>query len=158
MRTLSRKEVAVQIRAKLKAMGVKANVRGRRCGYSDAIDITVKELRPLKPIEKLAGEYEDISRDGAGDILMGANTYVGVKFADGIQLPADWLADIKKAINGIGFGPGFTPITAKLHHWRRILSDLRPGYDPDTCGKIIYMATYQDEAIRSAVTQEEGTK
>lgn len=76
-----------EIRDAFKALGWnnrKISVKHRYCGYSDAIDITIKsfdiDIEKAKEIakNKHSVRYDEVT----GEPLLGANTYVNVKFDD----------------------------------------------------------------------------
>ena len=76
-----------EIRDAFKALGWnnrKISVKHRYCGYSDAIDITIKsfdiDVEKAKEIAKSkhSVRYDEVT----GEPLLGANTYVNVKFDD----------------------------------------------------------------------------
>jgi hypothetical protein len=74
-----------EIRDAFKALGWnnrKVSVKHRYCGYSDAIDITIKSFDiDVKKAEDIAKSKQSIRYDEAtGEILMGANTFVNVRF------------------------------------------------------------------------------
>lgn len=85
MEYLTRKEIAQKIREDLKKAGYNLrdfSIRARACGYSDSIDITIKNLE-IKDfeIEKIAKVYQYYDTDErTGEILQGGNTYVFVKY------------------------------------------------------------------------------
>ena len=87
---MSVKDKAKAIRTALKEKyGItsrQVSVRGRYCGYSEAIDVEIKDYNIpalITEIEKIANEFESIRYDEHnGEILAGANTYVNVSYND----------------------------------------------------------------------------
>lgn len=80
------KEMAKELRSKLKEIGYNRNMVGVTSSYN-SIDVTVKSLDvDFKAIENLANTYEKIDRDYAtGEILCGCNTFVNVDYANSIK-------------------------------------------------------------------------
>ena len=80
------KEKAKELRAILKKeMGVNAkqvSVKSSCCGYSDKLDIKIKDLTVNKnKVEELANTFDKVDRcEASGEILQGGNTYVFVEF------------------------------------------------------------------------------
>lgn len=82
---MTNKERTQAIRAELKKAGYGAkqvSVRSRYCGYSDATDITVKDINcNIEEIRKICEKFEKIDYDKySGEILEGANTYISVQW------------------------------------------------------------------------------
>lgn len=82
---MTNKERSKAIREEIKKLGYntkQVSVRSRYCGYSDATDITVKDLNcDIKAIEKACTKFESIDYDQySGEILSGGNTYISVKW------------------------------------------------------------------------------
>jgi len=76
-----------EIRDAFKTLGWnnrKVSVKHRYCGYSDAIDITIKSFDiDAKKVEEIAKKKQSVRYDEVtGEPLLGANTYVNVKFDD----------------------------------------------------------------------------
>ena len=74
-----------EIRDAFKALGWnnrKISVKHRYCGYSDAIDITIKSFDvDIKKAEEIAKSKQSIRYDEySGEPLLGANTYVNIEF------------------------------------------------------------------------------
>lgn len=84
MTYVSAAEKAKIIRDELKAKGItpkQVSVRSRPCGYSDSIDIHIKDLTvDMKLVEKIADKQAYQRYDCRGEILEGCNTYVFVGF------------------------------------------------------------------------------
>jgi hypothetical protein len=83
MKTL--KEMTAEIRSELKKNNItsrQVSVTGHYAGYSEAIDVNIKDLTVnIDTVEKIANKHESIRYDQAsGEILQGANTYVSVKY------------------------------------------------------------------------------
>ena len=82
---MTNKERGQAIRAELKKAGYgtkQISVRSRFCGYSDATDITVKDITcNIEEIRKICKKYEKIDYDKySGDLLSGGNTYISVQW------------------------------------------------------------------------------
>ena len=75
-------EVRKALKEELGLSNRKVSVRGSYCGYSDALDVTVKDLMvDIKKVEKIANKFYDVDRcERSGEILQGGNTYVTVKY------------------------------------------------------------------------------
>ena len=76
-------EKAKMIRSELKKQGLKnVSVRSSNCGYSDSINITIKDLTVnKKQVEEIANQFESIRRcEYSGEILQGCNTYIIVEY------------------------------------------------------------------------------
>lgn len=79
------KEKAKELRKELKALGISnkdVSVRVSPCTYSEAMDVTIKNLSvDIRKVEELALKYERIDRDErSGEILSGGNEFVEVKY------------------------------------------------------------------------------
>jgi hypothetical protein len=76
------KERAREIRRELKERGIRASVRCRHCGYSDAIDIRIKDLgADYEEVERIARSHESVRRcEYSHEILSGGNRYVSVSY------------------------------------------------------------------------------
>lgn len=81
----TRKQKAIYIRNELKALGYNSrhiSVKSRIAGYSDAIDISIKDLSiNIREIDAIARECEEVRYDEySGEILSGGNTYIHVNY------------------------------------------------------------------------------
>ena len=78
------KDIRIALKKKFGITSKQVSVKSRGCGYSDSIDVTVKDLSipvMLEDIESIARKHESIDRDQyTGEILSGANTYVHVNY------------------------------------------------------------------------------
>ena len=82
---MTNKERTQAIKAELKKAGYgtkQVSIRSRYCGYSDATDITVKDLNcNIEKIRKICEKFEKIDYDKySGEILAGGNTYISVQW------------------------------------------------------------------------------
>ncbi|NFT08412.1 hypothetical protein FDF26_15340 [Clostridium botulinum] len=75
------KEMAKELRSKLKEIGYNSRMVSVRSSYS-SIDLSIKSADvDFKTVEDLANKYESIRRDEAtGEILAGGNIYVNVEY------------------------------------------------------------------------------
>lgn len=80
------KESAKELRSKLKEIGYNRNMVSVTSDY-DSINVTVKSIEvDFKKVEKLANSYESFRTDErTGEILLGGNTYVNVKYSDTLK-------------------------------------------------------------------------
>lgn len=73
-----------ELKEKYNINSKQVSIRSRLCGYSDAIDIEIKDLSIPLTIEKItqiANKFESIRYDKySGEILSGANTYINVRY------------------------------------------------------------------------------
>ncbi len=98
------KTIAQQIKAEiiaktsLKYRGV--SVKGDNCGYSEAINIEVKDERfPLSVVENIAKQYQSIDRcEASGEVLMGGNTFVNVSYPWDMELSEEYEAELLQII------------------------------------------------------------
>ncbi len=79
---MSAVESAREIRKVLRERGIRASVRSRGSGYSDAINIRIMDLSvDREEVEALARGYESVRRcEATHEILSGGNTYVSVSY------------------------------------------------------------------------------
>lgn len=78
-------EKAKMIRAEIKKAGIPSksvSVRSHGIGFSSAIDVVIKDHSvDIEIIANIANKFKEISRDNyTGEILMGGNTYVDIKY------------------------------------------------------------------------------
>lgn len=125
------KEKAAAIRAELKTYGINSkqvSVKGRFCGYSDSIDITVKDLTAnINLIESIANDWEHIDRDERTyEILSGGNTYINFSIdyqATRAEAPKyfetarKWIADNENGAREIG-SDVYTSDTHRIIFWQ----------------------------------------
>ena len=85
MKYQSIKEKAAEVRKQLKEIGItskQVSVKSGYCGYSDKLNITIKDLSVKEQtVKEIAKQYEEYERDErSGEILEGGNTYVFIEF------------------------------------------------------------------------------
>ena len=83
---MTNKEMSAVICAELKAAGIpkKAySIRCRYCGYSQSIDVSVKDLSVnLDRVKRVVDKYSHVRWDEhCGEILSGGNTFVDVEYS-----------------------------------------------------------------------------
>jgi len=103
---MTNKERTQAIRAELKKAGYgtkQVSVRSRYCGYSDATDITVKDINcNIEEIRKICEKFEKIDYDKySGEILEGGNTYISVQWDWKVihNATEDKVAEAEKLVN-----------------------------------------------------------
>jgi len=111
-------DVSSSVKKELKEKGFNTksiSVRGRNVGYSDALDITIKDPSiDIDEVRKLVNKHESYERDASGDILQGGNRYVNVKYEYGLfdsigeenKAEASKLIEQAKSNNGSGIELG----------------------------------------------------
>lgn len=82
--SMSIKEFSAYAKKMLKDKGFDTkgiSVRGRYAGYSDALDVVVKDPNiDVAEIRKLLQKHESYERDASGEILQGGNRYIHVQY------------------------------------------------------------------------------
>lgn len=82
--SMSIKEFSAYAKKMLKDKGFDTkgiSVRGRYAGYSDALDVVVKDPNiDVAKIRKLLQKHESYERDASGEILQGGNRYIHVQY------------------------------------------------------------------------------
>lgn len=83
------KDAAAAMRVAFKAKGWsarKVSVRVRGCGYSSAIDVSIRDASVAKrDVESIAAEHRSVRYcHMSGEVLMGGNCYVDVEYAHGV--------------------------------------------------------------------------
>lgn len=82
--SMSIKEFSAYAKKMLKEKGIDTkgiSVRGRYAGYSDALDVVVKDPNiDVAEIRKLLQKHESYERDASGEILQGGNRYIHVQY------------------------------------------------------------------------------
>lgn len=101
------KDSAAAMRVAFKAKGWsarKVSVRVRGCGYSSAIDVSIRDASVAKrDVEAIAFEHRSVRYcHMSGEVLMGGNCYVDVEYAHGILDGVK--AEIAEAIKDIEAG------------------------------------------------------
>lgn len=94
---MTNKEINTAIKKELKDAGYRTrdfSVSVKDCGYSTSIRITIKNPEiNRKTVERLLLHWESVDRDlVTGEILGGANTYLFIRYADGIftEVSQEW--------------------------------------------------------------------
>lgn len=90
---MTNKERTKAIKEALKNAGYNTkdfSIRSRDCGYSDATDITVKNLSiKINDVRRIVKSFESIRYDEySGEILEGCNTYISVQYDHTIKYAA----------------------------------------------------------------------
>ena len=85
MKYQSIKEKAAEVRKQLKEIGItskQVSVKSGYCGYSDKLNITIKDLSVNEQtVKDIAEQFEEYERDErSGEILEGGNTYIFIDY------------------------------------------------------------------------------
>lgn len=85
MKYISITEKAAIVRKSLKEIGItskQVSVKSGYCGYSDKLNITIKDLAiKEETVKDIANQFVEYERDArSGEILEGGNTYVFIDF------------------------------------------------------------------------------
>lgn len=131
---MTNKERSKAIRETLKKAGYKTSdfsIRSHDCGYSDATDISIKNLSIKEnDIRKLLKGFESVDYDKySGEILSGGNTYISIHYdysivcAEGKAVEPEInkiLDDLEKELKAKGYASykiGDLRITAGVKSW-----------------------------------------
>lgn len=104
------------LRSALKSAGYssrKVTVRDRPCSIETSLLVTIRSADvSLSAVTEIAAPFENIHRDGYGEILGGGNTFVTVEYADALVEPIEtaFAAELLAAPEGedVQLGDGFS--------------------------------------------------
>lgn len=143
---------AATLRTALKNAGYssrKVTVRDRGGSLETSLLVTIRDASvSLSAVTKIAAPFENIHRDGYGEILGGGNTFLTVEYADALVEPIKtaFAAEILAAPvgNDVDLGDGFSArkIPARDATYADEVEIGGPGFDSDrrniACG--VYFA------------------